>query len=116
MTFSLSKNGEVVTVKMHWVRGNETVLNDPVNPGVGLVQDDGVGVDGAVWLSDRRKELQGWLIVCDIDGRRTLSTGDAGEVLSTTKSPCVNWWASIVADRVDVTTRKDCQRLLERGA
>lgn len=108
MTFSLSENGEVVTVKMHRVRSDETVLNNPVNPGVGLVEDNGVGVDGAVWLSDRCKELQGWLIVCDIDGRGTLSTGGAAEVLSTTKSPCVDWWASIVADRVDVTTRKDC--------
>ena len=92
-TSALAKHREVVTVKMHWVRCLEVVLDNEVYPVTsGTIEHNSIGIDGAVVGQVRHscEGLEGWLVEGDINGLATNKGSRVSrQVGGTTQEPSV---------------------------
>lgn len=86
----LSKDSEVMAVKMHRVRRDESVLDDPVNPLVCGVVEDRVTIDLACVILNSREQLESWSVECNVDelGCRSVACSCIGSLA--TKEPSVD--------------------------
>ena len=98
-TGTLAEDGEVMAVQMHWVRDEELVLDDEVDPLVGTLSDDsdvlgsregGVGGD----VSCLGELLEGWETWVDVHGVAVQVPAEDGAIVGGGNSAELTSWES----------------------